>query len=77
MDAETVKITLPTSLTATGPLNRILYGPPGTGKTYRSVAEAVAIIEGKAVGDLMAQAALPGDEAALRCLSRSARRSSS
>ena len=42
-----------------GPLNRILYGPPGTGKTYRSVAEAVAIIEGKAVGELMAQAAYP------------------
>lgn len=28
-----------------GPLNRILYGPPGTGKTYRSVAEAVALLE--------------------------------
>lgn len=27
-------------------LNRILFGPPGTGKTYRSVAEAVAIVEG-------------------------------
>lgn len=37
-----------------GALNRILYGPPGTGKTYRSVAEAVAIIEGKPVESLMA-----------------------
>lgn len=34
------------SKTYSGPLNRILYGPPGTGKTYRSVAEAVAIIQG-------------------------------
>ncbi len=38
-----------------GPLNRILFGPPGTGKTYRSVAEAVAIIEGSEVAELMAQ----------------------
>lgn len=37
-----------------GPLNRILYGPPGTGKTYRSVAEAVAIIEGVSTDSLMA-----------------------
>lgn len=37
-----------------GPLNRILYGPPGTGKTYRSVAEAVAIIEAVNVDVLMA-----------------------
>jgi 5-methylcytosine-specific restriction protein B len=35
------------------PLNRILYGPPGTGKTYRSVAEAVGIIEGKATAALI------------------------
>lgn len=35
-------------------LNRILYGPPGTGKTYRSVAEAVAIIEGEDVNALLA-----------------------
>jgi len=28
-----------------GPRNRIFYGPPGTGKTYRSVAEAVGIVE--------------------------------
>jgi 5-methylcytosine-specific restriction protein B len=26
-------------------LNRILYGPPGTGKTYRTVSEALTIIE--------------------------------
>nr|WP_315394193.1 AAA family ATPase [uncultured Duganella sp.] len=26
-------------------LNRILYGPPGTGKTYRTISEALAIIE--------------------------------
>lgn len=38
-----------------GPLNRILFGPPGTGKTYRSVAEAVAIIEGSEVAELMSQ----------------------
>jgi len=37
-----------------GPLNRILCGPPGTGKTYRSVAEAVAIIEGRKVESLLA-----------------------
>ncbi len=37
-----------------GPLNRILYGPPGTGKTYRSVAEAVGIIEGVSTSTLMA-----------------------
>jgi hypothetical protein len=29
-----------------GALNRILYGPPGTGKTYRTVIEALRIIEG-------------------------------
>lgn len=27
-------------------LNRILYGPPGTGKTYRTMSEALSIIEG-------------------------------
>jgi len=27
------------------PLNRILYGPPGTGKTYRTINEALAILE--------------------------------
>lgn len=36
------------------PLNRILYGPPGTGKTYRSVAEAVSIIEGVSAEALIA-----------------------
>lgn len=35
-----------------GPLNRILYGPPGTGKTYRSVAEAVALVEGDSASSL-------------------------
>lgn len=37
-------------------LNRILYGPPGTGKTYRSVAEAVGIIEGLSTDTLMDRA---------------------
>lgn len=45
--------------TGSGPLNRILYGPPGTGKTYRSVAEAVAIIEKKPVAELKAAEAYP------------------
>lgn len=53
MDADIEKTTPPSLSTATGPLNRILYGPPGTGKTYRSVAEAVAIIEGKTVDALL------------------------
>jgi 5-methylcytosine-specific restriction protein B len=30
-------------------LNRILYGPPGTGKTYRTVREALSIVEGTPV----------------------------
>lgn len=64
METQPVKVGTETTSTATapvvvGPLNRILYGPPGTGKTYRSVAEAVAIIEGRPVGELMAQAAYP------------------
>lgn len=38
-------------------LNRILYGPPGTGKTYRTMREALSIIEGtlEPVGDFDAQ----------------------
>lgn len=36
-----------------GALNRILFGPPGTGKTYRSVAEAVAIIEAVELADVL------------------------
>ena len=32
--------------------NIILYGPPGTGKTYNSVIYAVAICDGKSVGDV-------------------------
>jgi 5-methylcytosine-specific restriction protein B len=40
-----------------GPLNRILYGPPGTGKTFRSVAEAVAIVEGATPSTLMSPSA--------------------
>jgi hypothetical protein len=38
-------------------LNRILYGPPGTGKTYRTVHEALSIIESSAnpAGDYTAQ----------------------
>ena len=38
-------------------LNTILYGPPGTGKTYNTVCYAVAIIENKALKDVMAEAA--------------------
>ena len=36
--------------------NTILYGPPGTGKTYNSVNYAVAIIEGKSLGDVQKEA---------------------
>lgn len=32
--------------------NIILYGPPGTGKTYNTVLYAVAICDGKSVGEL-------------------------
>ena len=34
------------------PLNQILYGPPGTGKTWNTVNYAVAIIEGKSLGEI-------------------------
>lgn len=59
MDLDVVSSETPINPQATttvdvGPLNRILYGPPGTGKTFRSVAEAVALIEGKNASDLMA-----------------------
>jgi 5-methylcytosine-specific restriction protein B len=32
--------------------NIILYGPPGTGKTYYTVNYAVAVIEGKSIGQV-------------------------
>jgi 5-methylcytosine-specific restriction protein B len=51
---------VPVSQDEEGPaqaLNRILYGPPGTGKTYRTVSEALRIIEDTAEpdGDYAAQ----------------------
>lgn len=52
--SEALNPSFTTNTEKAGPLNRILYGPPGTGKTYRSVAEAVAIIEGKDVDELIA-----------------------
>ena len=52
-------IVVPTTQDGRGPLNRILFGPPGTGKTYRSVAEAVAIIDGASVTSLLASEAYP------------------
>lgn len=36
--------------------NIILYGPPGTGKTYNTMAYAVAIIEGKTLEEVKAEA---------------------
>ena len=33
-------------------LNTILYGPPGTGKTWHTVTYAVAVVEGREVGDV-------------------------
>lgn len=36
-------------------LNTILYGPPGTGKTYNAIIWAVAICEGKTVGDVSSE----------------------
>ncbi len=53
MDTGPVRIDTLAQPTAVVPLNRILYGPPGTGKTYRSVAEAVAIIDKQSVPELM------------------------
>jgi 5-methylcytosine-specific restriction protein B len=48
----TMNLTFDAPLPERGPLNRVLYGPPGTGKTYRSVAEAIAIIDGGTVEEL-------------------------
>jgi len=45
---------------ATMPVNRILYGPPGTGKTYRTVNEALRILDAPFL------AANEADRAALR-----------
>lgn len=36
--------------------NLILYGPPGTGKTYYTLIYAVAIIEGKSIDEVAAEA---------------------
>ncbi|NOV23409.1 hypothetical protein E5S69_07625 [Cupriavidus necator] len=57
--AEQAAIPAPRPQAGGGPLNRILFGPPGTGKTYRSVAEAVAIIDGASVTSLLAPEAYP------------------
>ena len=38
------------------PLNQILYGPPGTGKTYRSIRQAIAIIEDKSIEQVQQEA---------------------
>ena len=38
--------------TGSHPLNLILYGPPGTGKTYNTLNHALAIIEGRSLGEL-------------------------
>ena len=35
----------PTTEYAMQPVNRILFGPPGTGKTFRTVSEALAILD--------------------------------
>lgn len=34
-------------------LNTILYGPPGTGKTWHTVTRAVAVVEGRKVGEVL------------------------
>lgn len=38
------------------PLNQILYGPPGTGKTYRSIRQAIALVEQKTLATLEKEA---------------------
>lgn len=43
----------------TYPKNMILYGPPGTGKTYRTRAYAVAICDGRRIGDVLGAMADP------------------
>lgn len=40
---------------ATYSKNMILYGPPGTGKTYHTVSYAVAIIEEKAIEEVLSE----------------------
>lgn len=60
-DAPAIDLTVPAQtsplLADVGPLNRILYGPPGTGKTYRSVAEAVRIVEAGDIDGLLKRSA--------------------
>jgi hypothetical protein len=40
-------------MTRSNPINRILYGPPGTGKTYRTVYEALSILNPDIDQDLL------------------------
>jgi 5-methylcytosine-specific restriction endonuclease McrBC GTP-binding regulatory subunit McrB len=40
------KVFNPNNQMETKPLNQILYGPPGTGKTYRTIDEAIKIVDG-------------------------------
>jgi len=54
ISSDTPITSLATTTVDVGPLNRILYGPPGTGKTYRSIAEAVALIERASTSALIA-----------------------